>query len=59
MKNGRYILATALLIAVLGAQLASAAGGYEARARKPAYDSDPPRTDRRRRLRAAKRATRS
>ena len=39
MKNGRYILATALLIALLGAQLAAAAGGYEARARKPVYDA--------------------
>lgn len=39
MKNGRYILATALLIAAFGAQTASAAGSFEARARKPAYDS--------------------
>jgi hypothetical protein len=39
MKNGRYILAAALLIGALGAQLASAAGGYEARAAKPAYDT--------------------
>jgi hypothetical protein len=39
MKRGRYILATALLLAALGAQLASAAGGYEARAHRPAYDS--------------------
>jgi hypothetical protein len=39
MKNGRYILAVALLIAALGAQLASAAGSYEARARRPAYDT--------------------
>jgi hypothetical protein len=39
MKNGRYILATALLIVALGAQLADAAGSFEARARKPSYDS--------------------
>jgi hypothetical protein len=40
MKNGRYILAAALLIAALGAQLASAAtGSFEARAARPAYDT--------------------
>jgi hypothetical protein len=38
MKNGRYILAAALLIVALGAQMASAAGSFEARARKPVYD---------------------
>ena len=39
MKNGRYILAAALILALLGVQIASAAGTYEAKAHKPSYDS--------------------
>jgi hypothetical protein len=39
MKNGRYILSAALLIAALCAPLASAVGSFEARARRPVYDS--------------------
>ncbi len=39
MKNGRYILTATLLIAALCAQMASAAGSSEARARRPSYDS--------------------
>jgi hypothetical protein len=39
MKNGRYILAAALILAALGAQIASAAGSFEAKAHKPSYDS--------------------
>lgn len=38
MKNGRYILATALTVAALGAVPASAAGA-EAHARQPVYDT--------------------
>jgi hypothetical protein len=38
VKRGRYILALALLAAVLSAQLAVAGEGYEARARKPSFD---------------------
>ena len=39
MKNGRYILVTAVLAAALGAPLANAAGSFEARAHQPSYDS--------------------
>lgn len=39
MKNGRYILALTLLLATVACQAALAAGGGEARARQPAYDS--------------------
>jgi hypothetical protein len=39
MKNGRYILAAGLTLAALCAQFASAAGSFEARAHRPAYDS--------------------
>jgi len=40
MRNGRYILAIALLLAALAASEAlAAAGSYEARAGRPAYDS--------------------
>jgi hypothetical protein len=38
MKIGRYILASALLLAVLATQVAGAAGGFEARAKRPSYD---------------------
>jgi len=39
MKLGRYIVASALLFALVATQLAGAAGGFEARAKRPAYDS--------------------
>ena len=38
MKRGRYILALALLVALLSAQVAEAGAGYEARARRPSFD---------------------
>ena len=39
MRNGRYILAAGMILAALLATDALAAGGYEAHARRPAYDS--------------------
>jgi hypothetical protein len=39
MRNGRYILAVGLLLAVLLGADALAAGGYKAHAARPAYDS--------------------
>lgn len=39
MRNGRYILLTALILVALWASFAQAAGGFEAHARRPAYDT--------------------
>lgn len=39
MRNGRYIVATGLALAVLVSSSALAAGEFEAHARRPAYDT--------------------
>jgi hypothetical protein len=39
MRNGRYIVAIGLILAIFCAAEAPAAGGFEAHARPPAYDT--------------------